>query len=218
MSGGWSKVSDTWRRDHPWAGIYSAAMAHPRLSRPLSRLTLGTDLSGLDDAIASIAAVRPGGVVLDVPCGAGLALIGLDPGHPVTYLGADLAPAMLARARGSARRLRIAVPLLQADVGRLPLPDGAVDLCLSLTGLHCFPDPRAAVLELARVTRDRLELTWFRSDVALHHRPVLVIGRAAGVIGASATISEVTGWLGEAGFTTRARREGAFGFVTARRA
>ncbi len=197
-------------------------MAHPRLTRPLSRLTLGTDLAGLDDAIASIAAVRPGGVVLDVPCGAGLAVSGLGHASAVHYIGADIAPAMLERARHAAARTAAPADTLltfaQADVAHLPFADRSIDLCLSLTGLHCFPDPEAAVRELARVTGDRLELTWFRSRVALHQRPVLLLGRAAGLFGPSATVLEVTGWLCEEGFTVHGRTEGAFGFVTARRA
>lgn len=222
MSGRWSQVSETWRRDHPWAGLYSTAMAHPRLSRPLARITLGTDLGGLDDAIASIAAVPSGGLVLDVPSGSGLAVAGLPAERlasgDLSYLATDISAAMLARTRSTAGRLGRDVVLLQADVGRLPLPDRRVDLTLCLTGLHCFPDPQAAVAELARVTRGRIELTWLRSRVALWHRPVLIAGRAAGVIGPSATLAEVTAWLQAAGFSTHGRTEGAFGYLTARRA
>ena len=38
-----------------------------------------------------------------------------------------------------------------ADVGALPFADGEFDLVVTFTGLHCFPDPRRAVAELARV-------------------------------------------------------------------
>ena len=54
-----------------------------------------------------------------------------------------------ARSRGVADQVE---PRL-ADVGALPLADGSVDLVVTFTGLHCFPDPRRAVAEMARVLR-----------------------------------------------------------------
>lgn len=212
-----SDVSETWRLDHPWASLYAFGIARPTLASAAGRLGLGTGLRGLYDAIESIASVPDGSTVLDVPCGGGVALRGIRPGAAIRYVAADISPAMLARTERAARRLGVTVETIAADVARLPLEERSVDLCLSLTGLHCFPDPPAAVAELARVTRDRLELTWLRSDAGPRYRPVLVAGRAAGLVGPSATPEEVTGWLEAAGLTPLTTVEGAFAYVSARR-
>ena len=217
-----SDVSDTWRLDHPWASVYAFGMAHRPLARTVGRLAFGTSLGGLYDAIAAIGEVPAGGTVLDVPCGSGIALSGLaertGPGAALLrYLAVDISPAMLARTRRTADRLGVAVETLEADVAVLPLPDRSVDLTLSLTGLHCFPDPEAAVRELARVTRDRIELTWLRSDAGLRYRPVLAVARAADLVGRSASPDEVGAWLADAGFDASIRVEGSFGYASARR-
>jgi ubiquinone/menaquinone biosynthesis C-methylase UbiE len=210
-------VSETWRLDHPWASIYAFGIARPALAAAVGRLAFGTGFQGLYAAIDSIASVPPGGTVLDVPCGGGVALRGIRPGSDVRYVAADISPAMLRRTERVARRLGVVVETLAADVAHLPLDDLCADLCLSLTGLHCFPDPAAAVVELARVTRDRIELTWLRSDAGPRYQPLLASGRAAGLIGPSATPDEVTAWLEAAGFTPLLTVEGAFAYVTARR-
>ena len=41
--------------------------------------------------------------------------------------------------------------LVRADVAKLPVIDGAVDIVLSMAGLHAFPDKQAAVAEMGRV-------------------------------------------------------------------
>lgn len=212
-----SDVSDTWRIDHPWAAVYAFGIDRPWLAGAVGRAGFGTAFEGLYDAIDSLAAMPPGSTVLDVPCGGGVALRGLRPGAGIRYLAADISPAMLDRTRRTARARGVRVETLVADVAELPLADASVDLTLSLTGLHCFPDPEAAVAELARVTRDRLELTWLRSDAGLRYRPALLAGRAAGLIGPSATGVEVSGWLMAAGFSVDLRTEGAFAYVSAAR-
>jgi ubiquinone/menaquinone biosynthesis C-methylase UbiE len=211
-------VSETWRLDHPWASLYAFGIARPMVAGAVGRVAFGTGFARLYSAIDSIAAVPAGATVLDVPCGGGVALRGIRPGTEVRYLAVDISPAMLGRTERVARRLGVTVETLAADVTRLPLDGRSVDLCLSLTALHCFPDPAAAVAELARVTRDRIELTWLRSDAGLRYRPVLATGRAAGLVGPSATPEEVTGWLEDAGFTPLLTVEGAFAYVSARRA
>ncbi|MFT4263924.1 MAG: class I SAM-dependent methyltransferase [Nocardioides sp.] len=210
-------VSDTWRLDHPWAHVYSFGMGHPALARTAGVVGFGTSFDGLYDAIDSLAHVPAGGTVLDVPCGSGIALRGVDPAAGLRYLACDISPAMLRRTRRAAERRGIAIETLEGDVADLPLEDRSVDLTLSLTGLHCFPDPGAAVREIARVTADRIELTWLRSDAGLRYRPILVAGRAGGLVGPSATVLEVTGWLRAAGFVSYAVTEGAFAYLSARR-
>ena len=116
---------------------------------------MGSDLSLLYDAVAEIGLLPAGTVVLDVPCGGGVALRGVRPEQGLTYLAADIAQAMLDRTVAAARRRGVAdqvVPRL-ADVGALPFDDASVDMVVTFAGLHCFPVPRTAVAEIARVLR-----------------------------------------------------------------
>lgn len=211
-------VSDTWRLDHPWATLYSFGMSHRPLARAAGVLAFGTTFQGLYDAIDAIRSVPSGGTVLDVPCGAGVALSGLVGADVGRYIAADISPAMLRRTSRTAQRLGVTVETLEADVAFLPMEDRSVDLSLSLTGLHCFPAPRAAVREIARVTRDRIELTWLRSDAGVRYRPVLAAGRAMELVGPSATPHEVQDWLNDAGFEVETTVEGSFAYASARRA
>jgi len=172
-------VSETWRLDHPWATVYTFGMRHRLLAGTVGRVAFGTDLAGMYDAIAAIRDVPAGGTVLDVPCGGGVALSGLVGAPPLRYLAADISPMMLRRTARMAARLGVTIETLEADVAALPLEDRSVDLCLSLTGLHCFPDPRAAVRELARpllgyaLTFALAGMFWM-----LQHRKFLLIGHS----------------------------------------
>jgi ubiquinone/menaquinone biosynthesis C-methylase UbiE len=61
---------------------------------------------------------------------------------------------MLARAAELNRATGLAVPLLQADAGALPLGDGSVDLaCSAFGGLPFVADAGAVLAEVARVLR-----------------------------------------------------------------
>ena len=66
----------------------------------------------------------------------------------------DLSGGMLARAAELNRVTGIDVPLLQADVGALPLATGSVDLaCSAFGGLPFVADVEGALAEVARVLR-----------------------------------------------------------------
>lgn len=215
-------VSDAWRLGHPWSVLYPYAVDRPLIAAPVARVVFGTDLRRFHAAADAIGDVPAGGRVLDVPSGGGVALRGLRPGQGVDYLAVDISPAMLERTRRAAAARGVAdqVTTLEADVADLPLPDGHADLVISLTGLHCFPSPRDAVRELARVLAPggRLVLSWVPTDLALRHRPVLLAGRAMGVVGPSAGTDEVVSWLAADGLRdVDLERSGALAYVTASR-
>ncbi len=89
--------------------------------------------------------LEPGSVVLDLACGTGdlcndLLAAGLVP------IGADFSAGMLAAATTEA-------PLIQADVLRLPVPDGSIDGVTCGFALRNFTDLGAFFVELARVVR-----------------------------------------------------------------
>lgn len=215
-------VSDVWRMDHPWAAVYSFGIDRPWLARPVARATFGTDLGLLYETASAIGRLPAGSAVLDVPCGSGVALRGLRRGQELRYVAADIAPAMLDRTRSTAERLAVSeqVETVAADVAAMPFADGEFDLCVSLTGLHCFPDPRAALAEIARVVRPGGELraSWFRTGAGLRYRPQEVLGRASGLLGPSASVDQVRSWLAECGFTgVDLTVSGALAYVAATR-
>lgn len=93
----------------------------------------------------------PGDRLLDVACGTGVvarAAAGrVIPDGSVT--GLDLNPAMLA----VARRVSPQIDWRQGDVAALPFADGGFDVVTCQAAVFFFPDPTAALGEMARVTR-----------------------------------------------------------------
>jgi len=94
--------------------------------------------------------------VLEIAVGTGAGLLAHPPGAEV--VGVDASAAMLARARRRAERLGRFVEFLQADLQRLPLPDGAFDFVVGSFVLCSLRDPVGALAELARVLRRGGEL------------------------------------------------------------
>jgi SAM-dependent methyltransferase len=216
-------VSQVWKRDPPWAPIYAAGVASEPVALVAGALFWGTDIRRLYRATRVIGEQPDGAAILDVPCGGGVALRGLRPGQRVRYVAADISDAMLERTRGEAERRGVAdvVELRRADAEALPFADGEFDLCVSFTGLHCFPDPRRAVLELGRVVRPggRLSASAVLTDGGLRYGPAIAAGRATRLMGPSAGGPQLDGWLREAGFEEVGLvRSGALGYLTARRA
>jgi SAM-dependent methyltransferase len=211
-----------WQRNHPWAAVYDFVVERERLARPLARVLFATDIALLyQSAAVAIGSVPEGASVLDIPCGGGVALRGLDPRHRVRYVAADIAPAMLDRtARMASERGLDQVELAEADIEALPFPDGGFELCVSFTGLHCFPNPRLAVAELARCTAPggRLAGSWLANDTGAMFEPGRLLGRAAGLMGPSCGVGELSGWLAADGFGDIVMRtSGALAYFSAQR-
>jgi ubiquinone/menaquinone biosynthesis C-methylase UbiE len=191
-----------WGEDPLWATVYDWTVEHPRVGRPLWWAGVQSDLRLLYAATDEIGRQPPGSRILDVPCGGGVALRGLRPGQGVEYVAADISQAMLDRTMKAARERRVAdqVTPIVADVGDLPLDDGDVDLVVSFTGLHCFPDPELAVRELARVLRVDGAITGSALlNDALRYEPLRRVGRLTGLLGRGCTSDEIVQWLTRAG-------------------
>jgi demethylmenaquinone methyltransferase/2-methoxy-6-polyprenyl-1,4-benzoquinol methylase len=107
-------------------------------------MTFGLDRGWRRKAVAALA-LPPGSLVLDLAAGTGDLCRDLEAaGHrPV---GVDLSSGMLAAARTTA-------PLVQADVTRLPVPDGRADGATCGFALRNLADVDAFLAELARVIR-----------------------------------------------------------------
>jgi SAM-dependent methyltransferase len=188
-----------WSEDPLWASVYDWTVEHPRTGGALWRVGIGSELGRLYDAAAEIGRLPAGSRILDVPCGGGVALRGLEPGQGVEYVAADIAQAMLDRTMEAARERGVAeqVEPRIADVGDLPFEDGSFDLVVTFTGLHCFPDPARAVVEMARVLGPGGVLTGsaLLNDTGLRYEPMRRVGRLAGLLGPGCTSDQVTSWL-----------------------
>ncbi len=198
-----SRLHGGWGADPLWAGVYDWMVENPRVGGAMWRVGLGSDLRLLYDTAAEIGRQPPGARILDVPCGGGVALRGLRPGQDVSYVAADLSPRMLARTMAAAARRGVAdrVTPVETDVAALPFEDAWFDLVVSLTGLHCFPDPRSAVLEMGRVLRAGGVLVGSAvlNDTGRRFEPLRRVGRATNLIGPSGSTADVRRWLAEAG-------------------
>jgi SAM-dependent methyltransferase len=127
---------------------------------------------------------------------------------------------MLERAERVARErgLEDQVEVQSADVERLPFAVGEFDRVISFAGLHCFPRPRVAVLEIARVMRPGGDFTGsvFLTGTGVRYVPAIVGGRAAGLMGPSGSRADLERWLRDAGLqNVRIEVSGAIGYFTA---
>lgn len=194
----------SWDQDPAWAHFYDWSVEHPRIGGAVWKLGLGSDLGELHRATEEIGRQPAGASVLDIPCGGGVALRGLRPRQGVRYVAADISPAMLERTSGAARERGVEdqVEPVIADVHALQFDDGEFDLVVSFTGLHCFPHPRDAVLELGRVTRAGGTLTGstLLRIRSLRTIPITIAGRRLQLLGPGVTPAELPAWLEQAGY------------------
>src|SRR4029453_11602279 len=97
-------------------------------------------------------ALQPGVRLLDVACGSGnLAIPAARAGAIVT--GVDIATNLLEQARARAESERLIIQFDEGDAERLPYPDEAFDVVVSMFGVMFAPRPDVAAAELVRVCR-----------------------------------------------------------------
>jgi SAM-dependent methyltransferase len=211
--------SAAWEAGHPWASVYDFVVERETLARVAGRVAFGTDTRLLYRAIDAVGELPDGSAVLDIPVGGGVALRGLRPEQEIRYVAADISPDMLARSQRVADERGLSqVDVQSADVENLPFADGEFDLVQSYAGLHCFPNPRKAVLEIARVVKPggHFKGSVFLTGTGLRYVPAIVGGRLSGVMGPSGSRADLDGWLHEAGFqNVRIEMSGAVGYFTA---
>jgi SAM-dependent methyltransferase len=196
-------VQDTWSGDRIVAALYDTAVQHSITAWLGARALWGFDFSVIDEEIRRIGVLPPGTKVLDLPTGGGLALNALRPDHGLDYVAADLSAEMLDRARArSAKRGLLGVRFATADASALAFPDDEFDVVLSLTGLHCFAEPAAALAEFRRVLRPggELRLTTVVRSAGRRHDNAIRLLHGLGVFGHVGTPDDLAGWLNAAGF------------------
>jgi SAM-dependent methyltransferase len=184
----------------PFGAVYDFYIRRERFSQLIARFAWHSDVRPFYASMAAIPAVPDGCTIVDAPCGSGVALRALRPGQRRRYLGYDLSPEMLRRASRRAEKLGLnQVELVEADAESLPLEDGSAHLFLSYFGLHCLPDPAAALREAARCLRPDGRLVG--STIVLGTRPLdrLRVRPGAGAYGPLGTEADLRGWLTGAG-------------------
>ena len=214
-------VTEKWRSERVTAAIYDAGVKHDRVAMAGAWAMWGTDLRRMFASIDRVADVPSGASVLDIPCGGGFAFRGLGTGQVVRYVAADISPYMLARARREAGRRGVqdAIEFVDADVTALPFDDASFDLCVTYNGLHCLPDPRAALGELVRVLRPggTLRGTSCVTGRGPRQDAIIALSRRAGVFGNTPRSGEIEKWLTEFGLDVETlERSGAIEFFEAR--
>jgi SAM-dependent methyltransferase len=203
-----------------FGAFYSAYMERPALARRISRLVWGGNISRYYESMAVVGDVAQGGTIVDCPCGAGAAFSLAPPREDTGYVAVDLSPSMLARARSraQARGLRN-VEFIRAEAADVPLRSDSADLFLSYWGLHCFPDPEAAICEAARILSPGGRIvgcTFVRGTDALRQR--LLIRPGLGDFGSVVTADEIETHINAAGLEIAAAdRSGPMLFFDARK-
>jgi ubiquinone/menaquinone biosynthesis C-methylase UbiE len=214
-------VTEKWRSERLTAALYDAGVRHDSVARVGAWAMWGTDLRPMFTDIARLADVPAGTSVLDIPCGGGLAFRGLSTRQIVRYVAADISPYMLGQARAEAGRrgMQDAIEFVEADVTALQFADASFDLCVTYNGLHCLPDPRAALGELTRVLKPGGTLRGTSCVTGRGPRKdvLIAMARRAGVFGNTPHAGEIEKWLREFGLdVVTLERSGAIEFFEAR--
>lgn len=204
----------------PFGPVYSFYMEHKPVSRLIARVMWGASIGPFYAGMQVIKEVPRGGVIVDAPCGAGVAFRALRPEQDVRYLAVDLSSAMLRRARRCARKRSLPqIEFIEADARAVPVPDAGADLFLSYFGLHCFPDPPAAVREIGRCLRPGGRVLGGAIVCGPSQRQKVLVRPGRGAFGPVGTAEDVAQWLQDAGIHhVTVDREGAFVYFSGSRA
>jgi ubiquinone/menaquinone biosynthesis C-methylase UbiE len=112
-----------------------------------------------------------------------------------------------------------AIEFVEADVTALQFADNSFDLCVTYNGLHCLPDPRAALGELTRVLKPggTLRGTSCVTGRGPRKNALIAMSRRAGVFGNTPHAGDIDTWLREFGLdVVSLERSGAIEFFEAR--
>ncbi|MDT5260325.1 MAG: hypothetical protein QOD10_5405 [Mycobacterium sp.] len=216
-----SNVTERWRTERVMAAMYDAGVKNDSVATIGALAMWGADMRRMFADVARLADATAGTSILDIPCGGGFAFRGLRPGQAVHYVAADISPYMLGQARRQASRRGVqdTIEFVEADVTALQFADNSFDLCVTYNGLHCLPDPRAALGELARVLKPggTLRGTSCVTGRGARKDAFIAMARRAGVFGNTPHAGDIDAWLKEFGLdVVSLERSGAIEFFEAR--
>jgi SAM-dependent methyltransferase len=200
-----SYVSQVWQNRlfaRIFGVFYAREIERPALARRFGRLVFGTDVDRMYDAMDVVAEAPDGSAILDVPCGGGIAVRRLRPDQRVRYAAMDISAIMLEHAREQVRaEHREIVEIVEGSIEQIPFDDGTFDLCVCFNGLHCVPDPAAAVREMARCLRPggRLVGDFVTRGLVGRADAFMALMRAAGTFGPGGTADDARRWFADAG-------------------
>jgi len=97
--------------------------------------------------------VKPGGRILDLCCGTGDLLVGIERATRRQAVGADFSHPMLTNARDKLARKHLRSALVEADGLQLPLGDESLDGIAIAFGFRNFANYRRGLEELRRVLK-----------------------------------------------------------------
>src|SRR5215831_4153099 len=144
--------------DH--TGVRAVAEAFGYSPDELASIPSGANMGLSCGNPTATANLRPGEIVLDLGCGGGLDvfLAAAKVGPTGKAIGIDMTPEMLALARKNAAQGNNGqgfpnVEFHQANIDKLPLPDGSVDCVISNCVINLAPDKDAVLREIARVLK-----------------------------------------------------------------
>jgi SAM-dependent methyltransferase len=208
-----ANASENWRRNERLAKVWDRGVKSKPVAMVYGVLVFGTDNRKLYAEMRAVGDLPSGASVLDVPSGGGVLLRHLDPSRGLRYTAADISPEMLRKVAVEASRGGFeGVAAEEADAGALPFADGSFDAVVTFNGLHCVPDPRAALREMVRVLRPGGELRGclvVRGAGAVQDR-FIDLWRRMHILDVVVPADEFAGWLRDAGLRLDStRRSGA---------
>jgi arsenite methyltransferase len=191
------------------AGIRAIAEAFGYSADDLAALPADANLGLSCGNPTATAGLRPGEVVVDLGCGAGIdvLLAARKVGPEGKAIGIDMTPAMLGRARANALRpvggqMLTNVEFHLAPIDRLPLPDNTVDCLVSNCVINLVLDKTAVFREMYRVLKPGGRIAV--SDIALKKELPAELARDAeayiGCIAGALPLADYERGLREAGF------------------
>src|SRR6266571_9145228 len=142
------------------AGVRTVAAAFGYTAAELATLPDGANLGLSCGNPTASAKLRPGEVVVDLGCGAGIdvLLAALKVGPTGKAIGIDMTPEMIERARRNAAKpvdgqVLKNVEFHLSTIDKLPLADNSVDCLISNCVINLAPDKAAVFREMYRVLK-----------------------------------------------------------------
>lgn len=186
-----------------FGGVYDFYIERPWLAKLIGRTVWGVDLQPMYENLDAIGDLGDGEVLLDVPCGGGLALRSLNENQRLRFIALDIDQSMLRRTREKAavRNLQ-QVEVVEGDMRQLPLESGTVDRVFSFSGLHMINDSELALAEFARVLKPGGSLVGssFVADGSRRKRALFKASARSGIAQPPANAAAIVSMLQEAGF------------------